>query len=127
MTRRVAQKPRVTDFTDLSLQEVINHATPHNPDDLPKTTRAVLRLINPGNDIDCSACGDPLKFAARERRTQVIANVYNQLGEWAIVKTLHPACYEDLGEPFGPAVFGGVSQQQSDALAKCAQAAPIVK
>ena len=126
MTKHAKQKAKVTNLRDLSLSEVIKYAAPQNLDDFPKTTRAVSRLISPGNDFDCNVCGEPLKFAARERRTQVIANVYNQMGEWAVMKTMHPDCYEDLGSPFGPATFGGISPELSQALGKHTQS-PIVK
>jgi len=40
------------------------------------TTRAVLRGVEPGNDVRCVRCGKQIKFAARTHPRQVIANVY---------------------------------------------------
>jgi hypothetical protein len=65
-------------------------------------SRAVLRPVEPGSDAACAHCGDPVKFAAREHRRQVIANVY-VAGAWARVEHFHEACYEAAGEPHGPA------------------------
>ena len=48
----------------------------------------------------CPACAAPVKFAARLRRNQVIANVYVD-GRWDRVEHYHPACYADAGEPHG--------------------------
>jgi uncharacterized protein (DUF983 family) len=72
----------------------------------PPTTgrsRAVLRPVAAGNTAVCPACGAPVKFAARVRRQQVIANVYVD-GRWDRVEHYHPACYADAAEPHGPAV-----------------------
>jgi hypothetical protein len=44
-----------------------------------------------------------VKFAARVRRYQVIANVYVN-GSWARVEHFHPECYEKAENPYGPAV-----------------------
>jgi hypothetical protein len=43
-----------------------------------------------------------VKFAARVRRYQVIANVYVN-GSWARVEHFHPECYEKAENPYGPA------------------------
>jgi hypothetical protein len=111
MTKRKAPRaapPPVTrkDFENLSFADQIKFAAPPTPNNQPPSTRAVLRLVEPANVFDCNICGDPLKFSARERREQVIANVYTPMGEWALIKTFHPECYQDLKEPFGPAEAG---------------------
>ena len=70
----------------------------------PPTTgrsRAVLRPVAPGSAVVCPVCGAWVKFAARVRRQQVIANVYVD-GRWHRVEHYHPACYADAGEPHGP-------------------------
>jgi hypothetical protein len=63
-------------------------------------SRAVLRPVEPGSDTPCAYCGEPVKFAAREHRRQVIANVYVG-GAWARVEHFHEECYEGAGEPHG--------------------------
>jgi hypothetical protein len=63
-------------------------------------SRAVLRSIEPGSDSVCAHCGSPVKFAARQHRKQVIANVYVD-GAWARVEHFHEPCYEDAGAPHG--------------------------
>lgn len=65
-------------------------------------SRAVIRPVEPGNDSACAHCGGPVKFAAREHRRQVIANVY-VAGSWARVEHFHEACYLAAGEPHGAA------------------------
>jgi hypothetical protein len=65
-------------------------------------SRAVERVIAPGSAVPCAHCGAPLRFAARERRRQVIANVYLD-GRWARVEHFHPRCYSAAGYPYGPA------------------------
>jgi Holliday junction resolvase RusA-like endonuclease len=75
-----------------------------------RASRAVRRRIDPGNEVLCTRChllGVPvsecrLKFTAKNKKWQVIANVY-QAGQWLRVEHFHPACYEALGEPYGPA------------------------
>ena len=66
------------------------------------TTRAALRPVEPGNDAVCVHCGQPVKFAARTKPQQVIANVYIG-GAWARVEHYHESCYELAGSPHGPA------------------------
>jgi glucose-6-phosphate dehydrogenase assembly protein OpcA len=63
-------------------------------------SRAVVRFIEAGNDAVCEHCQLPVKFAARIRGRQVIANVYID-GRWARVEHYHEACYELAGEPCG--------------------------
>ena len=65
-------------------------------------TRAVIRLIEPGNDAACATCGKAVKFSARSRTRQVIANVYEG-GSWQRVEHFHEHCYRSAGEPFGRA------------------------
>jgi hypothetical protein len=64
-------------------------------------SRAVLRSVEPGNDVVCAACGLPVKFAARTHPRQVIANIYID-GSWDRVEHYHERCYEEAGEPYGP-------------------------
>jgi hypothetical protein len=65
-------------------------------------TRAVVRLVEPGNDVLCSHCSRQIKFAARTHPRQIIANIYEN-GSWVRVEHFHADCYGDAGEPFGPA------------------------
>jgi hypothetical protein len=65
-------------------------------------SRAVLRLVEPGNDAICSHCRRQVKFAARIHPRQVIVNVYEQ-GIWQRTEHFHEDCYIEAGEPFGPA------------------------
>ena len=68
------------------------------------TSRAVLRLIEPGSSVDCATCGQRVKFQARVRLQQVICNVYAE-GIWERVEHYHAECYEETGSPYGePAV-----------------------
>lgn len=69
-----------------------------------KTTwksRAVLRDVEAGSTVDCSFCGERVKFQAKVRNRQVIANVYAN-GVWNRVEHFHSDCYEPAGEPHGP-------------------------
>jgi hypothetical protein len=65
-------------------------------------SRAVERPIDPGNAVRCAHCGTLVKFAARQRGRQVIANVYVD-GRWARVEHFHARCYHAAAYPFGPA------------------------
>ena len=65
-------------------------------------SRAVSRPIEAGNSAVCAACGEPVKFVARARGQQVIANVYEK-GVWDRVEHYHLECYHDAGEPYGSA------------------------
>ncbi len=67
----------------------------------PGRSRAVLRPVRPGSIALCPGCTQTVKFAARVRRNQVIANVYVD-GHWARVEHYHPECYEQLARPYGP-------------------------
>lgn len=65
-------------------------------------SRAVSRPVEAGNSAVCAACGEPVKFMARVRSSQVIANVYVD-GVWDRVEHYHLECYESAGEPYGAA------------------------
>jgi hypothetical protein len=65
-------------------------------------SRAVLRFVEPGNDAVCERCGEQVKFVARSKERQVIANVYVD-ARWDRVEHYHDGCYEEAGEPYGPA------------------------
>jgi hypothetical protein len=65
-------------------------------------SRAVTRPVEAGNIAVCAACDEPVKFAARNKAFQVIANVYEG-GVWQRVETYHDECYEAAGEPYGSA------------------------
>ena len=45
------------------------------------TSRAVARYIEAGNTATCTACKLPVKFRAKSKLQQVIANVYTD-GVW---------------------------------------------
>ncbi len=66
-------------------------------------SRAAARPIRPGSTATCASCDEPVKFAARVRRYQVIANVYVN-GSWARVEHYHPECYEAAKTPYGEPV-----------------------
>ena len=66
------------------------------------TSRAVTRLIEAGNTATCAACRLPVKFRAKSRLQQVIANVYDD-GVWNRVEHYHVDCYDTAGRPYGPA------------------------
>ena len=63
-------------------------------------SRAVERLVEPGASALCKFCGEPVKFTAKTRTRQVIANVYEK-GTWNRVEHFHVDCYHHLGEPYG--------------------------
>jgi hypothetical protein len=65
-------------------------------------SRAVVRLVEAGNDAVCGHCLATIKFAARLKERQVIANVYVN-GRWDRVEHYHEACYGQAGEPYGSA------------------------
>ena len=65
-----------------------------------RRSRAVERPIDPGNHAACASCGMPVKFTARVRCRQVIANVYLD-GRWDRVEHFHAACYATSGDPYG--------------------------
>ncbi len=63
-------------------------------------SRAVVRLIEPGSEVECPRCGERVKFRARIRGMQVICNVYVK-GRWTRVEHYHEPCYHDAGDPYG--------------------------
>lgn len=63
-------------------------------------SRATSRPIRPGSTATCAACDEAVKFAARVRQYQVIANVYVN-GSWARVEHFHPECYAEAKNPYG--------------------------
>ena len=65
-------------------------------------SRAVLRFVEAGNDAVCEHCHLPVKFVARVKGRQVIANVYEN-GRWDRVEHYHEECYLGSDEPYGPA------------------------
>jgi hypothetical protein len=65
-------------------------------------TRAVIRRVDPGSSTTCSSCNEYVRFAARENRQQVIANVYEH-DRWNRVEHFHRDCYELTGSPYGVA------------------------
>jgi hypothetical protein len=65
-------------------------------------SRAVERFIEPGSDAVCERCGEQLKFVARAKGRQVIANVYVD-ARWDRVEHYHDHCYQEAGEPYGEA------------------------
>ena len=66
------------------------------------TSRAVTRLIEAGNTATCAVCRLPVKFRAKAKLQQVIANVYTN-GVWERVEHYHVDCYENASRPYGPA------------------------
>ncbi len=60
----------------------------------------MLRDVEPGSTVDCTLCGERVKFQAKVRHKQVICNVYEQ-GRWSRVEHFHAGCYEQAGEPHG--------------------------
>jgi hypothetical protein len=66
------------------------------------TSRAVTRPVEAGSSVTCAACHQPVKFTAKVRLWQVIANVYVD-GVWDRVEHYHADCYEEAGHPYGSA------------------------
>ena len=64
------------------------------------TSRAVLRRVEAGNLAICVSCDQQVKFAAKQNRQQVIANVYED-GKWVRVEHFHEECYPEAGSPYG--------------------------
>ncbi len=63
-------------------------------------SRAVQRRVEAGCSAMCASCDLQIKFAARQNRQQVIANVYVD-GRWTRVEHFHIECYETAGQPHG--------------------------
>ncbi len=75
-------------------------ATATKPKRVKKASRAVTRLVEPGSQVDCSYCGERVKFQAKMRHQQVICNVYVK-GKWDRVEHFHADCYKKAKQPFG--------------------------
>jgi hypothetical protein len=60
----------------------------------------VVRNVDAGSSVICVHCDEQVKFAAREKRQQVICNVYRQ-GVWDRVEHYHDECYGAAGSPHG--------------------------
>ncbi len=63
-------------------------------------SRAVVRFVDAGNDATCERCQEPVKFVAKLKVRQVIANVYVD-GRWNRVEHYHEACYQEADQPYG--------------------------
>lgn len=65
-------------------------------------SRAVTRQIDPGNEAVCAygPCSGRVKFQAKKKNRQVIANVYAD-GRWDRTDHYHEECYEEAGRPYG--------------------------
>ncbi|MFV0318743.1 MAG: hypothetical protein ACK5O2_17495 [Microthrixaceae bacterium] len=64
------------------------------------SSRAVLRDVEPGSTVECTHCGERVKFQAKMRHKQIICNVY--VGRrWDRVEHFHADCYEKAGSPYG--------------------------
>ncbi len=68
----------------------------------PFKSRAVTRPVEAGSSVKCAGCGMPVKFTAKARLSQVIANVYVD-GVWNRVEHYHSDCYDRAGQPYGSA------------------------
>lgn len=66
-------------------------------------SRAVFRPVEAGNSAICVVCGAQVKFTAKVKARQVIANVYVD-GLWDRVEHFHEACYAEAGRPHGEAL-----------------------
>lgn len=75
-------------------------------------SRAVVRRIEPGNLAVCTHCGQPVKFAAKLHKMQVIANVYVD-GRWNRVEHFHAECYDEAVEPYGAAEASSVNTRRA--------------
>lgn len=64
------------------------------------TSRAAQRRVEAGSSVMCVTCDEQVKFAAKQNRQQVIANVYVE-SRWARVEHYHAECYEAAGSPYG--------------------------
>lgn len=64
------------------------------------TSRAVTRDVEAGSTVDCTHCGDRVKFQAKVRNRQIICNVYIK-GTWDRVEHFHSECYDEADQPYG--------------------------
>lgn len=76
------------------------------------STRAVLRDVEPGSTIDCTYCGERVKFQAKMHHKQVICNVYEG-PKWDRVEHFHEPCYHQAGDPHGPVDTRPVPRRRS--------------
>jgi hypothetical protein len=83
-------------------------------------SRAVVRDVEAGSSVDCSYCGERVKFQAKMRNKQVICNVYVG-GSWNRVEHFHAECYVTAGEPNGHA---DAATDHRRAAANAASASP---
>lgn len=60
----------------------------------------MIRPVEAGNSAVCAACDRPVKFSAKTKTQQVIANVYVD-NVWDRVEHYHAQCYEEVGQPYG--------------------------
>ena len=67
------------------------------------TSRAVIRIVEPGSQVDCEHCGERVKFQARMRHQQAICNIYSK-NVWQRVEHFHAECYDEAGRPYGDPV-----------------------
>lgn len=67
-----------------------------------RRSRAVVRDVEAGSQVDCPHCGERVKFQAKMRNKQVICNIYVR-GDWNRVEHYHLACYLEAGQPHGNA------------------------
>jgi hypothetical protein len=64
-------------------------------------SRAVLRMIEPGNPVVCVHCEELVKFDAKRRQQcRIVCNVYEG-GKWSRVEIWHASCYDMAGQPYG--------------------------
>lgn len=77
-----------------------------------RKSRAVVRDVEAGSSVDCTHCGERVKFQAKVRNKQVICNVYVS-GKWNRVEHFHLPCYEEAGSPFGEAQVGTDLRRQA--------------
>jgi hypothetical protein len=78
----------------------------------PLTSRAVRRRVEAGSMTMCANCRTQVKFAAKQQRFQVIANVYTD-GHWDRVEHFHDECYDESGAPYGTAVDQPTPQRRA--------------
>lgn len=65
-------------------------------------SRAALRMVEPGSQVECVLCGERVKFQAKMRHQQAICNIYEK-NAWVTVVHYHYPCYKEAKEPYGPA------------------------
>lgn len=75
------------------------------------SSRAVLRDVEAGSVVDCAHCGERVKFQAKVRNRQVIANVYVR-GTWDRVEHFHAECYDLADKPYGE-IVGPLDQRKT--------------